>query len=246
MEKIFFEIFELLPRQGPGDEAATQKAFQKLLELPKSPEILDIGCGTGKQTLTLAKLTSGRITALDNHLPFLEICKHNIDRAGYSSRINCVAGDMSSINFTDKSYDLIWSEGAAFIMGIENALKSWRRLLRDKGYLVISDLVWFKEIAPQEIKDFFVKIGAEMKYYRQLYMIIETAGYKLVDYFPLPDKSWWTNYYTPLEKILAEMRVKHQGDSSVKSTLDMLELEMDMHKKYCQYYGYGFYMMQLK
>ncbi len=155
MEKIFFEIFELLPRQGPGDDASTKKAFQKLTELPKSPEILDIGCGVGKQTLDLAKLTSGKITALDNHYPFIEILKRNISQAGYSSRVKCVVGDMASMDFVDKSFDLIWSEGSVFIMGFENALKSWRRLLRPGGYMAVSELVWFKEDAPKEIKDFF-------------------------------------------------------------------------------------------
>ena len=127
MEKIFYEIFELLPRQGPGDEASTKKAFQKLTELPQSPEILDIGCGVGKQTLDLVKLTSGKITALDKHSPFIEILKRNIIKGGYSERISCVVGDMTSMDFVDKSFDLIWCEGAVFIMGFEDALKSWKR-----------------------------------------------------------------------------------------------------------------------
>ncbi len=246
MEKIFFEIFELLPRQGPGDDASTKKAFRKLTELPRSPEILDIGCGVGKQTMTLAKLTSGKIIALDNHSPFIEILKRKIDQAGYSNRINCVIGDMASMEFADKSFDLVWSEGSSFIMGLENALKSWKRLLRPRGYMVISDLVWFKEDPPKEIKDFFVRIGAQMEHYKHIYSIIESAGYKLVYYFPLPDRSWWTNYYIPMEKVIAEMKIKYKGNNDVQPTFDMLQLEKDMYKKYSKYYGYGFYIMQVK
>ncbi len=246
MEKIFFEIFELLPRQGPGDDESTKKAFLKLTELPKSPEILDIGCGVGKQTLELAKLTSGKITVLDNHSPFIEILKRNIHQAGYSDRINCVVGDMAQMDFADKSYDLIWSEGSVFIMGFENALKSWKRLLRPRGYMVVSDLVWFKEDAPKEIKDFFAKEYPPMKHYKDIYPIIKSAGYKIIDYFPLPDRSWWTDYYTPMEKVIAEMKNKYKGNNDVQPTFDMLQLEMDMHKKYCEYYGYGFYIMQVK
>ena len=171
MEKIFFEIFELLPRQGPGDDASTKKAFQKLTELPESPEILDIGCGVGRQTLELAKLTSGKITALDNHSPFIEILKRNVSQTGYSSRVKCVVGDMTSMDFADESFDLIWSEGSVFIMGFENALKSWKRLLRPKGYIVISELVWFEEEAPKEIKEFFAGVYPPMKYYNIFYLI---------------------------------------------------------------------------
>jgi hypothetical protein len=57
MEDLYFKIFEALPRQGPGDEAATKKAFQRLSGLPQSPAILDVGCGTGSQTLVLATLS---------------------------------------------------------------------------------------------------------------------------------------------------------------------------------------------
>lgn len=39
----YFKIFESLPRQGPGDEVSTKKAFQKLSGLPEHPEILDVG-----------------------------------------------------------------------------------------------------------------------------------------------------------------------------------------------------------
>ena len=71
MEELYFKIFEALPRQGPGDEESTKKALQKLSDLPQCPEILDVGCGNGSQTLVLAKLSQGNITALDKHAPFI-------------------------------------------------------------------------------------------------------------------------------------------------------------------------------
>lgn len=244
MEKLFYEIFEALPRQGPGDEISTQKAFQKLSELPQHPEILDVGCGVGKQTLVLAKLTSGKITALDNHPPFIEALKRNLSEASYPDRIKCVVGDMAAMDFKDASFDLIWSEGSVFIMGFENALRSWKKFLRPKGYLVVSDLVWFKPDAPQEVKDFFAKVDPNIKYYEDIYPLIDSTGYKLIDYFPLPDESWRMNYYTPLEKVIAEKKIKYRGDQSNQALFDRLQLEMDMYKKYCAYYGYGFYIMQ--
>jgi ubiquinone/menaquinone biosynthesis C-methylase UbiE len=244
MDKLFYEIFELLPRQGPGDELSTRKAFEKLTGLPEYPEILDVGCGVGKQTMALAKLTSGKITALDNHPAFIEILKRKIKKAGCSSRIKCIVGDMSSMDFADKNFDLIWSEGSIFIMGFENALKSWRRFLRSDGYIAVSELVWFKRGGPQEVKDFFAVEYPPMKYYKDIYPVIETAGYKLIDYFPLPDRAWWTDFYTPLEKVIAEKRIEYKKDKNAEKILNALQLETDMHKKYSEYYGYGFYVMQ--
>lgn len=244
MEEVFYQIFEALPRQGPGDEKSTKRAFQKLTGLPAHPEILDIGCGTGRQTLVLAKITSANITALDNHAPFIEKLKRNARRAGCADRIRCVVGDMNSMNLPKGSFDVIWCEGAAFVMGFSNALKAWRPLLRPRGYIAVSELVWFKQKAPQEIEDFFTREYPDMKYYENIFPLIESAGYKMVNYFPLPGKSWWTHYYTPMEKKLAEMRRKYQGNKKAQAIFDSLQLEIDMHRKYSEYYGYGFYIMK--
>jgi len=67
----FYEIYEALPRQGPGDRARTQRALEVLPPLIEVHRILDIGCGSGAQTLDLARATEARIVAVDNHPPFI-------------------------------------------------------------------------------------------------------------------------------------------------------------------------------
>lgn len=69
---IFFEIHQNLPREAPGDNASTRQAFSLLTNVPPQPKILDIGCGPGMQTIELAKLTNGQITAVDTHQPYLD------------------------------------------------------------------------------------------------------------------------------------------------------------------------------
>ena len=244
MEDIYFEIFEALPRQGPGDERSTKKAFQMLGKLFKCPEILDVGCGTGAQTLVLAELSSGNITALDNHAPFIDILKRKARQARLEKRIHCVIEDMAVMNFRTESYDVIWSEGAAYCIGFANALKSWKALLKPGGYLVVSELVWFKRETPQEIRGYFAGAYPDMKYYEGIYPIIKSTGYEMIAYFPLPSTSWWTDYYTPAEKKLTEMRREYQSNKDAQSMFDSFQLEIDMHRKYSEYYGYGFYIMR--
>ncbi|MCK5581393.1 MAG: class I SAM-dependent methyltransferase, partial [Candidatus Omnitrophica bacterium] len=71
--EYIYELCELLPRGGPGDNESTRRAFDAIPKLSEQPLILDIGCGPGMQTLELAKISKGKITALDNYQGFLDI-----------------------------------------------------------------------------------------------------------------------------------------------------------------------------
>ena len=74
--QYFYELFEAIPRGGPGDNKFTRQAFNTLTKLQEPPLILDIGCGCGVQTIELAKLSNGRIISLDNHLYFVATQGH--------------------------------------------------------------------------------------------------------------------------------------------------------------------------
>lgn len=244
MENLMFEIFEDLPRQGPGDYESTKKAFQMVEGLPVNPEILDIGCGVGMQTLVLAGLTSGRITAVDNHAPFLAKLRDNAESGSYAATVRTVHGDMAALDLPVGSFDLIWSEGAAYLMGFANALNKWRSLLRPAGSMVISEIVWFKKNPPREVSVYWADEIPDMKYYEDNFPIINEAGYKVVGYFSLPGESWWSDYYHPLEEKLVEMRKKHQDNTEARGLFDSFHAEIEMHRKYSPYFGYGFYIME--
>ena len=52
--EIFWAVHHDLPREGPGDDESTLRAFSMLAGLPATPKILDIGCGTGILSLFCA------------------------------------------------------------------------------------------------------------------------------------------------------------------------------------------------
>lgn len=152
LPKVFWEVHSGLPREGPGDNESTRKAYLMLKGLPENPCILDIGCGPGMQTIELAKLSNGRIDAFDNHQPFLEDLKRRAEKEGVSKKIRTVNGDMFALNYENSSFDLIWSEGAIYIIGFEKGLREWRNLLTNKRYLVVSEVSWLKPDPPEEVK----------------------------------------------------------------------------------------------
>ncbi len=246
LPKAFWKLHSGLPREGPGDNESTMKAYLMLKELPKNPRILDIGCGPGMQTIELAKLSNGRIDALDNHQPFLEDLKRRAEEEGLSERINAVNGDMLSLKYEDNSFDLIWCEGAIFVIGFEKGLREWRRLLTDNGYLVVSELPWLKPNPPEEIRKFMEELYPAIKTVEENLKIARKTGYRVVNHFVLPEKSWWTNYYTPLEAKIAPLKAKYRDNEEVMNVLTSHELEIKMYRKYSEYYGYVFYIMQVE
>ena len=60
----FYEIYEAIPRQGPGDRESTQRALRLLPPLTRSQRILDIGCSV---TWCCPPSVGGRTTTC--HLP---------------------------------------------------------------------------------------------------------------------------------------------------------------------------------
>ncbi|MGD9131301.1 MAG: class I SAM-dependent methyltransferase [Candidatus Bathyarchaeota archaeon] len=246
LPEFFWTIHSGLPREGPGDSKSTRRAYRMLKDLPKNPRILDVGCGPGMQTVELAKLSAGQIVALDFHEPFLEQLKEAIKKAGVEDRVKAVKGDMRNMKFDDGGFDVVWSEGAIFIIGFEKGLREWRRLLTPSGYVVVSELSWLKHDAPKEAKDYMTQMYPVIKTIEGNIEIIRNSGYRLVGSFVLPSKSWWDNYYTPIETKLPSLKAKYKDDEEALQVIAYEETEIKMFRKYSDYYGYAFYIMQIE
>ncbi len=151
---IFFEIHTDLPREGPGKDKFTRRAFEMLPRLDR-PRILDIGCGPCQQTMELARLSEGEVIALEMHQPYLVVLRGKIKEAGLSERIKTEKGSMFDLRFEKESFDIIWAEGSIYIIGFEQGLKEWRRILKPQGFLCVTEVAWLHADPPREIKDFW-------------------------------------------------------------------------------------------
>jgi ubiquinone/menaquinone biosynthesis C-methylase UbiE len=241
---LLFELFSNLPRQGPGDNESTQKAYSFLKELPPKPTILDIGCGSGMQTLELARISDGKILAIDIHQPFLDELTQKAKKLNLFENIEPINLSMFDLNFEKESFDIIWSEGALYIYGFENAIKDWQTFLKNKGYLVFSEVCWFKDGIPKELKDFWLKEYPDIKSIEKNLKIIAKNNLKTVAYFKLPEYSWWDNLYIPFEKNIEKLRIKYSDDKTKLEQINEMSIEVDMFRKYSEYYGYVFFINQ--
>jgi len=241
---IFFEVYELLPRQGPGNRACAARALGLCRDLPPTPAVLDLGCGVGGQTIHLAELTSGAIVAIDRHAPSIERLRAKVIQRGLTHRVRPIVGDMADPGQPPNSFDLIWSEGALYNIGIERALRICRELLRPGGYLAFTDAVWRKNDPPPEVKASFAPDYPTMGGVPDVLATIERCGLSLIGHFTLPDEAWWDDFYTPMQRRIEELRDKYAEDAEAIVVLDQLDLEPAMHRRHSEYYAYEFFVVR--
>ncbi len=240
----FYEIYEAIPRQGPGERESTERALRLLPPLTRGHRILDIGCGAGAQSIDLARATEAQIAAVDNHQPFVSRLAKRVAELGLADRIAAKVGDMNDLSFPDESFDVIWSEGAIFIIGFAKGLVSWRRLLAPGGHLVVSELCWLRADRPAEVEDFFRAEGVDIGEMDDRRRAIVENGYRLVGDFVLPAAGWWDNYYVPLGAELERFRVRHAGDQEALDVAARSQREIDLYRRHPEHFGYGFFIMQ--
>lgn len=240
---FFYEIHSHIRRQGPGNQASTLKALQLAGTLPSKPVVLDIGCGPGAQTAHLAQALDGaRIGAVDNHQPYVDAANQLLKETGVADRAQAQLGDMTQLDFPDGYFDLLWCEGAAYIMGVHRALAHWRRLLKPRGVLAFSEAVWLTETPPGEARQFWQDYPAmmDMQGNRRL---IEAEGYELLGDFVLPPEAWWDDYYQPLEDRIKALALQHKDQMQALQMLAATRAEIDLYRRYGDSYGYGFFIL---
>ena len=241
--EIFWALHNDLPREGPGDDESTLRAFSMMRELPAAPKILDIGCGGGLQTMALARQTNAHITAVDTHQPFLDDLARKVARAGFAERIQLRNMSMFELSFPEQ-FDVLWSEGAIYAMGFEEGLLAWRPLLKLGGYVAVTEISCLELVTPVEVHSYWNAEYPGMRNIVENLARVRMAGYREVGHFTLPESAWWEPYYGPMEDRITQLREKYQGNTTAQSLLDIHAKAVVMYRKYSAWYGYEFYVMQ--
>lgn len=241
---IFHELFTDLPRQGPGSNECTAKAYSFIKKVPINPRILDIGCGTGMQTLELARISNGKVTGLDNHQEALDKLEAKAKEMDLINNIETENGSMFNLPYHEPSFDIIWAEGSIYIMGFEEGLKNWYKFLKPNGYVVVTEVSWRRSKPPIELETFWKNEYPGIKSVKENIEIITRTGYELIKSFTLPDSVWLEQFYIPLEKRIAELEPRYKGNKKALDVLEITKLEIEYFRKYSDYYGYVFYIMK--
>lgn len=245
--ELIIDLHKDSDRQGPGSEKDTLKALD-FLNLPNDQnlKVADIGCGSGGQTISLAKNLNGQITAVDLFPEFLNELNQKSQNLGLTDKIVTLEKSMDDLPFIEGELDLIWSEGAIYNIGFENGLKKWKNYLKVGGYLAVSEITWITQPRPKEIEEFWKTEYPEVDIASNKIKLIENYGYSLVGYFYLSQNSWIETYYKPMQTRFENFLKRNNNSELARKVVEDHKAEIDLYQKFKEYYSYGFYVARKK
>ena len=235
----FMKVFETLELWGPSSKGDTLKAYSLLKSHPA--HILEIGCGKGNSTITLANLSKANIIAIDNEQSALAQLQLKIKQHNLKDSVSTQCMSMTELNFGTDKFDVIWAEASAYIMGVEKALANWQSLLKTHGFIVFSDLVWLTDNPSQDSIEHWKNDYPDIQTINTRKSQIEQAGFELKHTFTVSEQTW-QSYYVPLEKRANELTsqlVNSQAISDIKN-------EVNLYKSRLGEFGYQFFIAQKK
>lgn len=240
--RLICEYFSSIERQGPGSPEATIKALSFIDYLTPESRIVDLGCGTGGQTMILAQNAPGQITGIDLFPDFINRFNQNATKLNLQERVGGIVGSMDSLTFQEEELDLIWSEGAIYNIGFVRGLTEWRKFLKSGGFLAVTEASWFTNERPAEIEQFWMDAYPEIDTIPNKMTQMQNAGYVPVASFILPENCWTENFYVP--QVLAQevFLKKYAGNQTAEELVANQRHEAQLYAKYKVFYGYVFYI----
>jgi SAM-dependent methyltransferase len=244
--KALFKIHESLPRKGPGSDKLARSIIQRFSsKIPDNPQIADLGCGNGHSAFLLAEILGGQVTAVDFGTVFIDELRQRLLVDPLASRITPVVGDMLMPDCSAASFHLIWSEGAAFAVGVENALKAWKPLMANGGMVIFSECCWFTQKPNSEVTSFWEKNYPAILSVEENITLAEKIGYRFLASEVLPQEDWWSSYFNPLGKRLNQLQSTVEPGSILDKTIVDARYEADLFRRHGDQYGYTFFVLQM-
>ncbi|MCL2665212.1 MAG: class I SAM-dependent methyltransferase [Defluviitaleaceae bacterium] len=241
LEYIVTETHAGFERQGFGSPEATLKALGFAENFRDIKKALDIGCGTGGQTLALAQNISGGVVGMDICPQFIDVLNSKAARLGLQERVKGMTGSMDALPFAAGEFGLVWCEGVLDSNNFKQMLAYWNTFLAGGGHAAVSCPAWISDRRPSEVENFWGGYGCALESIGGYISMMHGAGFNFVAAFALPEECWTDNYFVPRAKADNALAVKYPNSEVLKAYIAENKEEADLYEKFNKDYGYFFY-----
>jgi ubiquinone/menaquinone biosynthesis C-methylase UbiE len=126
----------------------------------KGKRVLDIGCGTGRYCLHLAK-KGAKVVGIDSSPKMLEYAQRKVTP---DCQFELHLGKIEEIDFPSKHFDIVVSAlTLSHISKLEPVIKKTSRILKSKGRLIISDFHPLWPASGHDYTEFIDETGQEYR-----------------------------------------------------------------------------------
>ena len=223
----------------------------------KVANVLDVGCGTGLSTVPLLEIA--------RNVRGMDISAEMIRFAPPHERITYIVASAENIPCADQSMDLVTAATAAHWFNIDRFFKEIKRILKDRGYLVVYGEIFLQEmLANDKFHPWYTEIFLKKYPFPVKFDIdaseksINKKGFtlqKLDNYRNLVemDKNRLFDYMLSQSNIFSAVKKRQQNIETINSWLsDQLEqfFEGENHmnptpERELVFHNYIFYMHKL-
>ncbi|MFF4156516.1 SAM-dependent methyltransferase [Streptomyces sp. NPDC001678] len=156
--------------EGPDDDASMEEASERMTDLMVAKlragagrRVLDVGCGTGRPALRLARATGAEVVGVTISHEQVRLATLAAEAEGLGDRVTFRYGDAVSLPFDPESFDAAWLfESLIHMADPQRVLKCVAATLRPGGRLAIANIVQNAPV-PEErragLEDYFRMTG---------------------------------------------------------------------------------------
>ncbi|MEV0116633.1 methyltransferase domain-containing protein [Streptomyces sp. NPDC050844] len=143
---------------GPADSGSMAEASRRMTDLMIDKlrvcggrRVLDVGCGSGRPALQLARTTGAEVVGVTISREQVRLANLAAEAEGLDGQVTFHHGDAADLRFAPESFDAVWLfESLLHMPDPQHVLKQLATILRPGGRLVIANLVQRAPLAEAE------------------------------------------------------------------------------------------------
>lgn len=206
----------------------------KLADLHPKKNILDLGSGKGYPSLLWASIFGANVEGFDLNKSFVEYANSRARLLNLSNRVRYICGDVRELRFIHK-YDVVSSLGlgiAGVYGAIRVAIKKFRRILRNGGFLILGEPVWLVKPVPQDVQKTLETPERNLSTKHEMDCLLNELNFEVLGFY-VSSKEDWECYIRPVNVAMLELMERHpELATECKEVIDGFEAEYQAAKRY--------------
>jgi ubiquinone/menaquinone biosynthesis C-methylase UbiE len=118
----------------------------KMCEIGEGKNVLNVGCGTGQNSIYIAKNYDCRVIGVDIAEGMILKAIENAEKEEITDKVEFSRGDAYDLQFEDNSFDVVITSFVSQFLDLKKALKEFSRVAKPGGCIGINEMYKSDEI----------------------------------------------------------------------------------------------------